>query len=53
MITEECRLSKKGLYIGIDTWQILADIARGKTVVFFAYRFCLGYIVLCMDVASY
>jgi hypothetical protein len=44
-------LAKWG-YIGIDTWQILADITRGKAVVFFAC-FRLGYIVLGMDVASY
>lgn len=46
MITEECRLSKKGLYIGIDTMQILADIARGKAVVFFAYSFRYGCCIL-------
>ena len=39
-------------YIGIDTLQILADIARGKAVVFPAC-FRLGYLVLGMDVASY
>jgi hypothetical protein len=53
LITEECRFSKMDC-IGILTLaRFLADIARSKAVVFFAYRFRLGYIVLGMDVASY